>query len=111
MTKFLILALWHVLVGCAAPTQKDPNPMEALWAQIRTQIEDLETRGAPVDEWQEAAETSNPILTKEELRQHCGSHLQQSDIFAFGEAGRVFHFGLECNYHAVVFFEKQGRAV
>jgi hypothetical protein len=125
----LFTAKWFVccslvaLISCSHKGQDDrsaalppfPNIMEAAWAGIRADIDKLEVGHARLDEWKKSTPEFNAISSLPALKentQNLGiSDDEQRELHdAFAKSSSVFHFGYECNYHALVFFDAAKRA-
>lgn len=90
--------------------------MVAAWSQIRDGIIELENRHANEEDWRKASE-SEPLVVSSISALHDqikGLDLTNSErealSAAFRQSSRVIHFGFECDYHAMVFFDDSGKA-
>lgn len=89
--------------------------MEAAWAGIRAGIDKLEDDHAHLDEWKKStsqfrAVSSLTALT-EETRNLSISDVERKELAEdFAKSSSVFHFGYECDYHALVFFDNARKA-
>ena len=91
------------------------NPMDAAWSQIRGGISELEIRHANEQDWRKASEPGPQVISSiSALRDQIkGLNITDSErealSTAFRQSSRVVHFGFECNYHALVFFNEAGK--
>jgi len=109
-----------ILMSCAQdkPIQPIFNPMEGAWAGIRDGINKLDKDHASEDEWRKASEPHPgpdvvvTIAVLNELTKNLGlTEAERSELTAaFNKSSRVVHFGFECDYHALVFFDDAERA-
>ncbi len=117
--SFTVLLCSTVVVCAGCHSTRKPqrvetfNPMPSLWAGIRQSIDTLESNHAPVSEWDAASDSATRIETRAELDAVLSNITRNGgDKQTMAEWDRwspVVHYGFECDYHALVFFEK-GRA-
>ena len=121
-TMSLLMASSLFAAGCATrpATAVTYNPMPEFWASIAGGIAALKKVNATRTQWTKAADSASPILTVAQLhtaiaatgapadaveRQRQLDHLES----LFHTSRRTIHFGFECDHHAIVFFDSQGR--
>lgn len=107
-------------VGCAnreAAVSNDNNPMPRIWAGIGAGITELENAHAPEDAWAKEATGADPrpIRSLAELMEETKElNLTPRDRAGlpddFSNSSRVVHFGFDCDFHALVFFDDSKRA-
>jgi len=118
-TDCLILsAVLIAMVSCGStkvvvPSQ--PNPMESIWADILSNIVRLDAMHASMADWQKSSTEEHPLRSSDEVRTVLKSTrltLDEVDqaVRAFKAASRSVHFGFDCDYHALVFFDKKDRS-
>tara|TARA_R110002049_G_scaffold160606_1_gene325581 strand:- start:551 stop:937 length:387 start_codon:yes stop_codon:yes gene_type:complete len=115
---FIFLSLLGAGVSCEtkeSPEIPPPNPMEFVWESIRGEINHLEASHATLKDWRQAAGEEQQLNTADETRAFLeGTGLSSNDIdhatSSFSTAAKVIHFGFDCNYHALVFFDQADRA-
>lgn len=114
------LILLAVLAGFGSCSSKVetvpvPNPMDSIWAGIRDEICHLEETHATLDEWRQRAAEEQVLQSADELL----STLRETSLTDVdlaealrkrSSAAKVIHFGFDCDYHALVFFDKGNRA-
>ena len=118
--KWCLCVLSVVLLACSQhkPVQPVYNPMEAAWSGIRENINKLESEHVFEDEWRKAAELHpepKAVQSITELKKQTEgmefTSLERDQLTKdFNISSRVIHFGFECNYHALVFFDDAKRA-
>lgn len=120
--KWCVCVLAVDLMSCAheKPTQPISNPMEAAWAGVRSAINKLDEDHASEDEWRKAnvpppepgPEVVRSIAALSELTKDLGlTDAERLELpAAYNKSSQVVHFGFECNYHALVFFDDAKRA-
>ena len=94
--------------------------MPKIWASLEDRISLLKKVSATQAQWTKAAEDASPVSTITELRvailatgvpadavesQRQQEHLER----LFYTSHHVIHFGFECDFHAIVFFDSRGR--
>ena len=90
--------------------------MPDAWAAIHSKIDRLENSHATPAEWTKAADGSEKITRISQLHTTLttllldASEQRQLDKL-FRTSARTIHFGFECNYHALVFFDSNDRPV
>ena len=117
-TDYLILLAVLAVVGsCVSKvaTVPPPNPMDSIWAGIRDDICRLEETHASLDEWRQRAAEEQVLQSADELRSALReTGLTEVDLAEAlrkrSRAAKVIHFGFDCDYHALVFFDKGKRA-
>lgn len=112
LTLFVILFATG-LNSCAAklPDMVVGNPMQAAWGVIAEEINELERTHAAVAEWRRGSESAVLVNSEEELLALVPSGLSNKLVrLEFARSAKVIHFGFECDYHALVFFDGGGRA-
>lgn len=110
--------------GCASqPRVANPapfNPMPGIWASILADIDQLKQNQASRTEWTKASDSATEIKTIEELRQvikdtgapvdeikNKSDQAQMEKLFRTSHC--IIHFGFECNFHEIVFFDEKDR--
>ncbi len=89
--------------------------MPEIWKSIADGITNLETESAAESEWIEASESSEPVTTVSQALFLANRldmpRTQRKEISdAFGTSATVRHFGFECDFHALAFFDRHGKA-
>jgi len=89
--------------------------MELIWEGIRGKIVYLEESHATLAEWREAGPQEQRLNDVDEARYSLeGTGLAPEDIdqalARLPRATKTIHFGFDCDYHALVFFDKTDRA-
>lgn len=110
-------------VGCQSHepvVTNEANLMLGIWAGVMDGINKLEDAHASEDEWRKASvpppepkpEVVRSITALNELTKDLGlTDAQRLELpAAYNKSSRVIHFGFECNYHALVFFDDAKRA-
>jgi hypothetical protein len=121
-----IVAVFSI-VGCAAKPQNQPyaitNPMPEIWAGLERKIQGLKEAQSTYSQWKMAAtESAEPVTSLEQLRLAFAATGKPADegtakrdeellVSHFLSAPRTVHFGFECDFHAIVFFDKLGRQI
>jgi hypothetical protein len=107
----LIAILLVTFVSCQNTDESAAtNPMPVLWAVARNEIEQLESTTQKRPVWAATAESDETILSPSKLSSIL-TDLRLSDsekrqaFAAFDKAEAVCHYGFECNYHALVYFD------
>lgn len=109
--------------GCATPpptVREFENPMPKVWAMLEGQIAILKKVGATQAQWTKAADNALPISSIAELRGAIAATGVPADAVErerqqehlerlFRTSHHVIHFGFECDFHAIVFFDSRGR--
>ena len=114
----IILAVLIALVSCEStkvvvPSQ--PNLMKSIWADIRSNMARLNEAHASMADWQKSSTEEHPLRSSYEIRKVLKStHLTLDEVDqavkAFKAASRSVHFGFDCDYHALVFFDEKNRS-
>jgi|GEM_PF-1528934 len=105
--------------GCTTAkvvNQRVGNPMPELWAGVRTKIDSLEASRATFPEWAKVADSFEKITSITKLRATLAkvspdAEERRKAEQSFQTAACAGNFGLECNIHALVFFDSAGRTV
>jgi hypothetical protein len=127
----LVFAGFIVLDGCVLPPRSSapghpgipPVPAaatdreaSAAWSRISADIRALERRRAPRSEWQAAAQFEELIRTRNDLdhvlrgMQLDGGLTEAEAVGLFQSGALAAHYGFPANMHALVFFDRAGRA-
>ena len=118
LTISILAASSFFSAGCTTPpaTHTIHNPMPAVWASIEARRDTLKKTSATQAQWTKASDGVYPISTVDQLhaaiaatgvpadaaeRQRQQNHLER----LFRTSHSTIHFGFECNYHAIVFFD------
>ncbi len=118
-TDFRILFMASIaLVSCDSTKDAPPpppNPMESIWADIRSKVVGLDESHASRAEWQKASCEQYPLQSADEVRNVLKeTSLTQNEVDeaaeAFKTASQTIHFGYDCDYHALVFFDRNGNS-
>ena len=112
----LIVSL--LCMGCRTSVERrqyEFDPMPGIWAETVAGIDDLQLRGATIPEWRASAADSEVIGSIGELKEVLASvPLADGEwiglVADFNAAAKVLHFGFEGNFHALVYFDQNGRA-
>ena len=100
-----------VAPACVGPYQQSTaiNPMPAIWTGINARIAQLEETRAPKLEWDKSASESCQIRSLHHLREVMPSSFGKPDDgeppSLFKDSTMVVHYGFDCDFHAVVFFD------
>ena len=90
------------------------NPMPELWKSIADRIDAMEREHAPDAVWRENKDSGSipqEIRTASELFSACPAGYPSQGLQTdFARSTKVVHYGFECDYHAIVFFDADGRA-
>ncbi len=107
------------LVSCAhnKPIDNSFNPMPRIWAGIGDGIHKLEEEHAHEGAWTTAATGGEPIPIHslvelmEETKALSMPPEERSGLRdAFSKSSKVVHYGFDCDYHALVFFDDARQA-
>lgn len=87
--------------------------MPETWVSIARNIKSLETKRATEGKWIEASDSSDTVHTVSEMLVLVTTlnltPAERKEIQeAFEDSVAVRHFGFECNFHALVFFDQAG---
>lgn len=103
-----------LILGCSSLDRQEKmeaaeNPMPKIWSNIESSINDLETSRATPSQWTAVAESSDTILSENQLLTLLPFKTSETikinnALSNFRNAEKVIHFGFEANHHAVVFF-------
>ncbi|OYW31616.1 MAG: hypothetical protein B7Z47_00530 [Chthoniobacter sp. 12-60-6] len=116
--KCCLFGVLFMEMACAQHKTIQPvsNPMDAAWSEIRDGIGKLENEHAHEDDWRKASEPHPEVVSSiSDLNEQTKSlEISVSEReglpAAFNKSSRVIHFGFECNYHALVFFDEAGKS-
>lgn len=108
------------LSGCSTNEPVAPptiNLIDEIWASIRAEIDRLEQEHATSAEWQKAKALEDSARVKSLENLHSiikgleldASEKKQLDEL-FTNSSKTMHFGFECQYHALVFFDSNDRS-
>ena len=114
--------------GCSSTKNNAPviiNPMPEIWARIEREIQGLKAGRSTYSQWKAAASVSGlpePVTSIDRLRSvFAATGKPANDALAqqhekelierFLSAPRTVHFGFECDFHAIVFFDKHGHQI
>ena len=88
--------------------------MTGLWASVGDEIRSLEDTKSIKAKWSAAAESEEPVKTREQLdgilnrsRLSEQERTQARQMFKAGQL--IAHFGFDADYHALVFFDATQR--
>ena len=83
--------------------------MPAIWSGIRTDIDKLEARHAPKTDWDKSAPENFRITSIAKLLEVVPQPLSKSEAEDISDQFRTsaltLHYGFDCNFHALVFFD------
>ncbi len=83
--------------------------MPALWSGIKADIDKLEARQAPKSEWDKSAAEKLRITSIVKLLEVMPQSLAKSEADEisdqFHTSALTVHYGYDCDYHALVFFD------
>ena len=114
-TDFLIfITVVMSLVSCGSTkvaSPPPPNPMESIWSGIRSRMVRLDESHASRAEWQKASCEQHHLQSADEVRKMLKeTSLTQDEVgkatAEYKTASRTIHFGFDCDYHALVFFDR-----
>lgn len=100
-----------VLSACASSPSKVFNPMPAIWRGVCEGIDDREKRHASYEEWRSDAESHERLESYQALMSALPAGYPAAGLAkSFASSSKVIKFGFEGNFHAIVFFDSNGRS-
>jgi len=120
MSRQLWIILPMMLVGCASqpehPVYDSPDPGESIWEDYADQIALLGKPGTPKTVWDQTTDPEyiRQLKGEAEVREILDRYENISEeemkhfIRLFHAAESTFHYGLEGNFKALVFFDEGG---
>jgi hypothetical protein len=115
---FLVGAL---LCGCAQPRLIEPDPSAAIMDAITGRMDELKRTDADRSEWNKAAYSATVLKTLSDLHNALPVGVPANEIerqrerrhldHLFRTSSVAVHYGFECDFRAIVFFDRKGRQI
>jgi hypothetical protein len=115
---FLVTAF---LGGCAQPRLIEPDPSADIMNAITGRMDRLKQTDADRSEWNKAASSANVLHTLTDLHKALPIGVPASEIerqqerrhldHLFRTSYVAVHYGFDCDFQAIVFFDRKGRQI